>query len=137
MNKQTQRILEDERERIAEIMEATIRSDIAQKKEFAEKIKQGIEKLGRKRFIHDCVVSYRAYYNDEYTRFLEYVRDKKRKMPNKFAADSSGELRNVFDIPERLARCINQFMSPEFPENQKEMEWFFRSFPEFNTAEKF
>lgn len=111
--------------------------DTLEKKQLEEKeVRELIKKRGRKKFIEDSVMSYRAYHNKEYLEHLKYILKLRKLQANEYAATPDGEFRILFKLPTNLYVYLTRFLEPNFPVDNKESRWFAKKFPEFCVAEK-
>jgi len=99
------------------------------------------QKHGRRKFIEDTVKVYRSDYNEEYVKHLKEVHLQRNKQANKYASTPDKEMRPVVSIPNRLFyfidRALIEMSEPRFLSEKKELEWFLKTFPEFQVPEKY
>uniref|UniRef100_A0A6M3IJ43 Uncharacterized protein n=1 Tax=viral metagenome TaxID=1070528 RepID=A0A6M3IJ43_9ZZZZ len=111
--------------------------DKLEQKNLQEKeIRNLIEKHGRKKFIEDSIIAYRAWHNIEYLEHLKYILKLRKLQANKYASTPDGEFRILFKLPTNVYNYLNRFLEPRFPLDNKESKWFARKFPEFCVCEK-
>jgi len=109
---------------------------LEQKEQEVKEIKKKIFIHGRKKFIEDSIMAYRAWYNEEYLDHLKYIRKLRKLQNNEYAATSNKEFRLLFKLPTNLYLYLNKFLDPKFPEDHKESIWFAKKYKEFVVAEK-
>jgi len=102
----------------------------------------------RKELIRRVVSIYKKQFADEYRMIVKAIKELRETRANKFAADtesykgphSVGEpMRFILRIPYRLEYMVNSFLlpgEPKFLEDEEEMRWFAKEFPEFKIPEK-
>jgi len=94
---------------------------------------------GRKRFIEDCIITYRSEFNEEYIQHLKNLKEYHDNLINPTGRDKNSEidLRAAVSIPNRLYKLLSlQLSNPHFLEDNKELRWFMRKFPEFSLPTK-
>ena len=112
-------------------------TELAQKKIIE---KQEVQKMiaikGRKKFIENSMIVYRATYNAEYLEHLKYIKKLRALQLNKFGTNEDERFRLLIKLPTRLYVYLNRFLNPQFPADTKESHWFAKKYKEFCTAEK-
>lgn len=129
----TQRkVFEEDKEKIGK----QLFQKLQQRVEEDKKIIAQISLLGRKKFIKDSMTSYRAYHNAEYLEHCKYIRKLRSIQANKYASTPDGQFRLLFKLPANLYGYFDKYLGHPFPQNEKETQWFAKTFKEFVVAEK-
>jgi len=105
----------------------------------------------RRQLISDCVSAYIRNNPEEYKLFLKTQRMRRAKLFDpKFGeftddkkAHSTDKFRSLYSMPDKLDHTINVLLKahqqPEFLDDEVkgESKWFFATYPEFLTPEKY
>lgn len=107
----------------------------------ASEHKMNFTKEQRKQFIENCVRQYIKNFPLEYMAICENVKriraTRKDEKWNLFDKDSA-YIRWTLRIPVRLFNAIDKNLSePRFLEDDREIRWFKKTFPEFRTCGKY
>lgn len=91
----------------------------------------------RRKFIADTIKFYKEHYPLEYQKAIQHAKVVRGTRANVFGSDKQLEWRHEFTFPKELYRVLdNSLGNPRFLKDNKEAEWFRRTFPEFAAHEK-
>lgn len=90
----------------------------------------------RQRYILDAVRYYEKKYPKEAAEAKRSVKSKRDSRANIYGSDSSKEMRFALRLPERLFRSLSQLDNPPFLHEDREFNWFIRTFPDYSVTKK-
>ena len=97
----------------------------------------------RRRFIVDIVEKWKKDYPEEYKEWLKLIKWKREQLKDKkFAeAEGVGEMRKAASIPDKihnqLSYVLNGVDEKPFLQEEGEMKWFVKKYPEFLLSKSY
>jgi len=97
-----------------------------------------LTKSQRKIFIEECVRRFIKKFPIEYTEIIKSVRQQRKLRLDEWGSDKAGweeTFRWTLRIPQRLFNIIDKKLeNPRFLDEQWEIDWFKKTFPEFRVS---